>query len=324
MASPTGGRFIVGPPAGFSSTTLGINNGTSVFPAPVAGSFNIEVFTAAGVTTLPALDSGFQAGIIDPNGTLVAPGVLTGTTLRLFTGDYAVTDSVTGNAAQGAATIILGSGNQRVVGAPGDTIQGGSGTQVLDAIQQFSGGAETIIGGSGATTVFGGPGDSVVAGSGSTYIDGTAGKMAIRVGSGGTDSIVGNAATNTISGAATGPDTITGGAAAVQIQGLGKGDVINFGNQTGAATINATVGNITATLGGGAATLFGGSGDTVNLGSVGQYADGGAGKMQIHLGSGGVDSVFGSSVAGAGDTIVGSGGAALQFNPQSSGGGDLI
>src|SRR5713101_1294389 len=125
MASPTGGRFIFGPPAGFSSTTLGINNGTSVFPAPVAGSFNIEVFTAAGVTTLPALDSGFQAGIIDPNGTLVAPGVLTGTTLRLFTGDYAVTDSVTGNAAQGAATIILGSGNQRIVGAPGDTVQGG-------------------------------------------------------------------------------------------------------------------------------------------------------------------------------------------------------
>src|SRR5713226_6068724 len=273
MASPTGGRFIVGPAAGFSSTTLGINDGANpIFPAPVAGNFNIEVFTAAGVTALPALDTGFQAGIIDPGGTLVAPGALTGTTLRLFTGDFAVTDSVTGNAAQGAATIILGSGNQRVVGAPGDTIQGGSGTQVLDAIQQFAGGAETIIGGSGATTVFGGPGDSVIAGSGSTYVDGTAGKMVIGVGSGGTDSIIGTAAVNTISGAATGPDTIRGGAAAVQIQGLGKGDVISFGNQTGDATINATVGNIAVTLGAGAATVYGGIGDTINLGSVGQYA----------------------------------------------------
>ncbi len=323
MASPTGGRFIVGPPAGFSSTTLGINNGTSVFPAPVAGSFNIEVFTAAGVTTLPALDSGFQAGIIDPNGTLVAPGVLTGTTLRLFTGDYAVTDSVTGNAAQGAATIILGSGNQRIVGAPGDTVQGGSGTQILDAIEQFAGGAETIIGGSGPTTVFGGPGDSVVAGSGNTYIDGTAGKMAIRVGTGGNDSIVGTAATNTISGAAGGPDTIGGGAATVQIQGLGKGDVVAFGNQTGTASINATVGSVSVTLGSGAASVFGGIADTINLGSVGQYADGALGKMTITLGTGGVDSVFGSSVPGGGDTLVG-GSATLLFNPQAGGTGDLL
>src|SRR6266851_7873958 len=247
MASPTGGRFIVGPAAGFSSTTLGINDGANpIFPAPVAGSFNIEVFTAAGVTTLPALDSGFQAGIIDPAGTLVAPGLLTGTTLRLFTGDYAVTDSVTGNAAQSTATIILGSGNQRVVGAPGDTLQGGSGAQILDAVEQFAGGSQTIIGGSGPTTVYGGPGDSVVAGSGNTYIDGTAGKMAIRVGTGGSDSIVGTAATNTISGAATGPDTISGGSATAQIEGLGKGDVVAFGNQTGVARINATIGNVAA------------------------------------------------------------------------------
>src|SRR5712691_342475 len=286
MASPTGGRFIVGPPAGSSSVTLGINDGTDpVFPAPVVGNFNIEVFTAAGVTTLPALDSGFQAGIIDPNSTLVplgTGGALTGTTLRLFTGNYSITDSVTGNVLQTAATIILGSGNQASVGAAGDTIQGGSGSQVINAITNFAGGAETVLGGSGPTTVFGGPGDSVVAGSGNTYIDGTGGKMAIQVGTGGTDTIVGTFAPNPFSGVAAGPDTFTGGSAAVNIQGLGKGDVVAFGNQTGSARINATVGNVAVTLGGGAASVFGGGGDTINLGSVGQYVDGGAGHMTIH------------------------------------------
>jgi len=309
MASPTGGRFIIGPPAGFTSVTASINDGIDpVFPTPVSGNFNIEVFTAAGVTTLPALDSGFQAGIIDPGGDLVAPGFLTGTTLRLFTGDYAVTDSVTG-ATQTAADIILGSGSQTVTGGSGDTLQGGSGSQLL-------------IGGSGPTTVFGAPGDLVVAGAGSTYIDGTAGKMAIGVGSGRTDSIVGTFSINPVSGPATGPDTIFGGAAAVKIQGLGKGDLISFGDQTGDSTINATIGNIAATLGGGAATVFGGQGDTITLGSVGQYADGGAGNMTIQLGTAGVDSVFGSNVAGGGDTIIG-GSATLSFNLQG-GGGDLI
>ena len=320
MASPTGGRFLVGAPTGFTATTLGINDGTNpVFPGPVTGNFNVEVFTAPGVTTLPALDSGFQAGAIDAAGKLVAPGYLTGARLQLFTGNFLITDSVSGDPLQGAATIVLGSGNQTVVGAGSDTIQGGSGTQVINAVQQFSG-AETIIGGSGPTTVYGGPGDSVLAGSGTTYIDGTAGKMAIGVG-GGTALIVGTNSTNTISGAATGPDTISGGSAAVSIASLGKGDVVSFGNQTGSARINATVGNVAVTLGGGAATVFGGTGDTVVFGSVSQYADGTAGAMKITVGSGGTDSIVGSTVSGAGDTITG-GAAALDYNPGI--GGDLI
>ncbi len=116
----------------------------------------------------------------------------------------------------------------------------------------------SIIGGSGATTVLGGASDTITAGFGSTYIDGTDGNMAITVGSGGTDTIIG--AISAAAGA--GLDTLTGGAAAVQIQGLGKGDVVNFAAQTGAATINATVGNIAVTLGGGSALVFGGVGDT--------------------------------------------------------------
>jgi len=227
MAAPSGGRFLFSEEG--ASITLGINDGIDpIFPAPVVGNVNIEVFTAAGVTTLPTLDSGFAGGIIDPGGTLVAPGFLTGTNLQLFGGGL-VTDSVTGDAFQTAANIILGSGNQTIVGAPGDTIQGGLKfnmfgvlvfAEVINAVQQFAGGA--IIGGVGPTTVYGGPGDSVLAGSGSTYIDGTAGKMAIGVGSG-VVRIVGTASTNTISGATTGPDTISGGSGAVAIQGSRPG-----------------------------------------------------------------------------------------------------
>ncbi len=154
-------------------------------------------------------------------------------------------------------------------------------------------------------------------GSVSQYVDGSAGGMKIAVGSGGTDIIIGS-----ISAAAgAGPDTLTGGAAAVQIQGLGKGDVVNFAAQTGAASINATVGNIAVTLGGGSALVFGGLGDMVNLGSVSQYVDGSAGGMKIAVGSGGTDNVIGSAAAGVGDTISG-GAAALNYNPEV--GNDLI
>ena len=45
--------------------------------------------------------------------------------------------------------------------------------------------------------------------------------------------------------------------------------------------------------------------------------------MTIQLGSGGIDSVFGTSVSGAGDTLTG-GSASLRFNPQVGGGNDLI
>jgi hypothetical protein len=320
MASPTGGRFIIGAPSGFNAVAVGINDGTDpITQSPVTGSFNIEVFTAAGATLPATFASGFQAGILDPGGTIVplgTGGALTGTNLTLGTGNYVITDTLIGGRA--AASVTLGSGTQRIVGAGGDTLQGGSGPGILDAIQQFSSGAETIIGGSGPTTVYGG-----------TYVDGTAGNMRIGVGTGGTELIVGTSSNNTISGAATAPDVITGGAAAVTIQSLGKGDIVNFAGQTGNATINANtalnaanVGGVSATLGGGLATIYGGAGDTINLGSVGQYADGGPGRMTITDGSAGVDSVFGSSVSGGGDTFVG-GSAALQFNPEA-GGGDLL
>jgi len=246
MASPSGGQFIIGPPIGFTSVSMAVNSGNGIPGASsVAGTFNIEVFTAAGATLPANPDTGFKDAILDPNGSLTGNFLNTSTTpggssLTLGSGNYTITDQVT-VAGRGVTSVTLGSGNQRVVGGPGDTLRGGSGSGILDGIQQFQGGPETIIGGSGPTTVFGGPGDSVVAGAGNTYVDGTAGGMKIGVGSAGTDTFIGTSSTNTISGAANfgGADTFTGGAAAVNIQSLGKGDVVNFANQTGNATITA-------------------------------------------------------------------------------------
>jgi hypothetical protein len=326
MASPTGGRFIFQAPDGFAGVTLGINNGVApVFPEPVEGNFNVEVFTAAGVSGTPTLDPGFQDFAIDFNGTLGTDpvGFLTGHVLTLGSGNLTVADSVTGAATQTAASIVGGSGNQHIVGAGGDVLIGGSGNQILNAIQQEAG-TQTLIGGSGQTTVYAGAGDVVTgaSGNGQTYVDGTFGNVQIRVGSGtGTDLIVGSLG-NSVSGAA-GPDTITGGSNAVTIQGLGGGDLVDFTNQTGNAAINALVGGVAVTLGGGAASVFGGAGDTVIGGSGAQYVDGGAGTMRIQVGSAGTEDLFGSSVAGGNDTILG-GAAAVTINAQTGGSGDLI
>ena len=329
MASPTGGRFLFGlAPPSVQAVTLGINDGVHpVFPSPVGGNFNIEVFTNATVSTLPTLDAGFQAGVIDKGGTLIAPGFLTGTQLQLFSGNYVVVDSPTGSTSQSPALIDPPSGNVTMVGAGGDTLVGGpSGNQILNGLQQFKSGPETLIGGGGPNTVYAGPGDVVIGGAGNMYVDGTAGKISIKVGTGGTDTIVGNIGLNTISGASAGPDTITGGAAIADIAGLGKGDIVNFAGQTGNASVNAQVGGVSVTLGSGAASVFGGTGDTISFGSGSQYADGSLGTaMKINVGSaGGTDAVIGSAVAGGADTVLG-GAASLNFNPGSSvGGGDLL
>ncbi len=91
MTTPTGGRWIfsVDTTSGFSGIILGINNGVApVFPAPVAGKFNIEVFTNPTVAGLPSADVGFNSTMTDPNGTLDATGHLTGTNLHLGSGDF--------------------------------------------------------------------------------------------------------------------------------------------------------------------------------------------------------------------------------------------
>ncbi len=403
---------------GFAGTSYGFNDGITI-PTAVSGNFNVEVFTALPIgAALPPLDPGFQIGIIDPSG-LTLGGYLVGRQVQLFAGDFLVGDVFTADHAP--AQIILGSGNQTVVGAAGDTLIGGSGNQVLIGNQQFGaesivggtgaytvfggigdtvtgnpgattgttaqivgaggmtivlpnagnytvggasgdtitaaagsanaliGGAaggivnltgntgtntiiatagdQTVIGGSGNTTIYGGAGDVLVAGAaGSTYIDGQFGGMKIVGGTGGSATIIGAIAIGNA-----GADTIIGnGGGSLAIQGLGNDDVVNLSQSTGNATVNALSFSPTdrlITLGGGPATVLGGVGDTIAMGSVGQYVDGLAGGMTILLGSGGlgaIDTVIGAASSRPGDTIIGGASSNLVYNARFNGGHDVI
>lgn len=302
MASPTGGQFVFSIPPSTQQVILGINNGTApVFPGPVTGDFNIEVFTSPTVTGVPAPDSGFQASVTDPNGTL-SSNFLTGTVLTLGGGNYELTDSITGSASQSPARITLGSGNQTVVGANGDTLVGGSAAQILDALL----GNETVIGGSGNESIWGGGAgvDSIVGGtgfnqqivittSGTTVVAGTGGNATISAASGDTiNALVGN---QNVAIAA------------------GQNDLINLAGNTGTAGIT------------------GAAGDTITGNNATTGVDGSAGHMQIQVGGSGAttfvtgaSSVAGTGGGAGGDTVLGSSGN-LDYNPSSSAGlGNLI
>ena len=98
--------------------------------------FNIEVFASPTVSGVPNPDSGFQSSMADPAGTLDA-GFLTGTDLRLGSGNFLAVNSVTGAAGQSPSQITLGTGNQTVVGAKFDTLIGGqapAASQILSAL----------------------------------------------------------------------------------------------------------------------------------------------------------------------------------------------
>jgi len=119
-------------------------------------------------------------------------------------------------------------------------------------------------------------------------------------------------------------DTLTGGAGGGGNPGLGKGDVVDFAGRPALRRSTRTAGNIAVTLGGGPATVYGGLGDTVNFGSVSQYADGTAGNQKIAVGSGGTDIIIGSTLAAAGtgvDTLTGGAGVA---EIQGLGKGDVV
>lgn len=272
---------------------LGINNGMApVFPMPQAGAFNIEVFTNPTVSGVPSPEFGFHAGIADPGGTL-DNGFLTGTSLRVGGGDLLVVDSVTGAAGQGPAMIMLGSGNQTVVGAKFDTLVGGSGAQVLSALA----GGQTVIGGGGDESIWGGADDSIVAGTG--------GEQIVVTGPG-TTVVAGMSGAATIAAAA--QDTI------LALPGSGQLVVV-------AAGVNNLV-DLTGNSG--LSAVLGASGDTITAGSGATNIEGASGGMLIKIGAGGITNVSGSTGPVAGNTIKGGAGT-LGFNPgPAAGNGDLI
>ena len=151
MALPTGGRWIfsVDTTSGFSGLVLGLNNGVApVFPTPQGGAFNIEVFTNAtvsGQAGIPNPETGFQSSIADAGGTL-DNGFLTGTTLRLGSGNFLAVNRIPSHRRKAPPNIILGAGNQTVVGATFDTLIGGQApapAQILSALL----GNQTVVGG---------------------------------------------------------------------------------------------------------------------------------------------------------------------------------
>lgn len=248
-----GGQFVFGASKSFAplaSATLGINDGIqSVFPLPLPNTLNIEVFTSVlPANLLPSLDAGFQAGAILRGGFIgTSPAnYLVGGLLQLFAGDYIVVDA--SNGSNISAEIILGSGNQTVVGAAGDTLVGGSGNQVL----------------------FGASGDSMVGGSGSTYVEGEAGGMRIQIGAAGAADVIGS----TVTGSG---DTIVGGSRSLNYNpGAGGGhDLIDLSGSTGNSTVNAfsTNGtefahvNDTIVASNGGTFVWGGDGDRIGVGN---------------------------------------------------------
>jgi len=296
MTSPTGGRWLFSPDpiSGLNGAILGINDGTRpVFPLPVTGKLNIEVFTNATVSGLPNPETGFQQSMTDPSGT-IDNGFLTGTNLRLGGGDFLAVDSVTGSALQGGSKMTLGSGNQTVVGAKFDTLVGGSGNQILSALL----GNETVVGGSGNESIWGGANDSIVAGTGTNQIVVTGKNTTVVAGLSGS-AVVALSANNTVT-------SLSGSTQNIGIASGGN-DLIDLTGNSGTATF---------VLGANGDTITGGGGSTAILGS--------AGGMLIKVGAGGTTAVSGSTNTVAGNTVTGGAGG-LNFNPgPTAGKGDRI
>jgi hypothetical protein len=239
----------------------------------------------------------------------------------LVQADVAVADALTPPPPSPPSVSTLQSGPQTVIGAAGDTITGGSGPDLINAIA----GRESIAGGSGSTTVWGGAGDTITGstgsgtaiiigaagttisgGSGSDLINGLAGPESIGGGSGSTtvwggtgDTITGSTGSGTaiIIGAA--GTTITGGSGSDLINGLAGPESIAGGS--GSTTIWGGAGDtITGSTGSGSSIIIGAPGTTITGGSGADLINGTLGSQAIAGGSGAA-TVWG----GAADTITG-------------------
>ena len=301
MTAINGGRWI------FSITgqpiVLGFNNGAApVFPPPQPGAFNIEVYTNTTVVAVLNPDPGFQSSITDLGGAL-DKGFLTGTDIRLGSGDLLVVNSVTGFAGQSPSKFTLGSGNQTVIGATGDTLVGGSGHQIISALA----GGETVIGGTGNQSIWGGANDSIALGTGNQQVVVTGpGTMVV-----GGNTVIGAApiGSATITTAALDTVIASGGSLQPLVIAAGPNSLIDLFRGQGVYAV------------------IGAFGDTIR-GDGTTYIDGTAGGMLITVSEPGFSNgkafITGSAGPVAGDTVHGGGGP-LVYNPgPAAGKGDLI
>jgi hypothetical protein len=283
------------------STTSGSN-----LPAPISGRFNVELVTSPTGTNY-STPVGFQGVAILPGGG--------GKNLQLLGGNFAVTDTGSGNSITG------GSGAQTIIGAPSDTITGGSAITWIDG----SAGQQTISGGTGSNLLIGGAGDIIIgsAGAGTAAISGARGDAII--GGYGWDVIDGAAGWQAITGGP-GHTTITGGAGDVIFGSTGAGASVIKGaindaimGGYGSDSIDGSAGWQAITGGPGYSTITGGAGDVIYgsiglgtasiIGAVGDAIMGGSGNDLIDGRAGGQPITGGSGNttvwAGGGDTVFG-------------------
>jgi len=340
MASVTGSRLAFFAP-GISGADVNVvltPDGTGV-AAPIAGKFNIEVFTSAAGGLAPGYQaSAFIQDAIQLTNNLIQAGTINSTE-QLLAGNYTVIDQtgsqtiqIVGNGAGGAGS------STTVVGSSGDKISGSSiatNSQLIDvsgtnpsAIK----GAQTVTGGAGNTTVWAGTGGQITGGTGAmtvaginqvgdqslnsanNKVSGGAGNLTVfdmgkgNVITGSTsgftyvdDNYAGGGGNTITGGAGNGPVTNPGGGTVSQGSWIigGQGDLITGG--TGTILVNALNGNMTVNGGAGAATVWGATGDKIF---------GGSGAMQVSgnalTATGGTGSLF--VIGGSSDSVIAGGG----------------
>jgi len=124
---------------------IGVTTDANNPPPPVFGEFNLEVILNSNNSLFFTIAPDYQ-GL----GVMETPGAAIFTALQ---GDFSIVDAGAND------RIRAGAGNVSILGAPSDTLQGGGGSQFLDAHL----GNQLVVGGiAGNETIWGGPGDAIL------------------------------------------------------------------------------------------------------------------------------------------------------------------
>ena len=329
---------------GGSFTLIDRTGGESI---TLAGSARMTVVGSKGDTIIGSTALAAGQELIDLSGTdnrtIAGPMTVRGGFAALLV-KAGAGDSITGGSGGGTFN-KAGGENTFIIGAPGDTINGGAALTYIEG----SGGSMTITGGSGTvagvfagfgknpgeaainTAIVAGKGDSIGGGGGTTYIDagsnkllagatiqGGAGAMTVFGGSG--DAITGGTGSLTLHedrAAPGGGESITGGSGNLFVFAFGKNETIQGGSGTNQIDSERTGGSNLITGGGGTVTGAGGRAvNTLVISDAGDTVTGGTGSMSV-LGGGGGATIN----AGTGGTTVEGGNKDVIFN---NGAGTLL
>lgn len=295
-AGAKGGYFqttsgLVAMPAGYTTDIVTKAGSAIVFGSGAAGETilsdqhtNLTFDAAAGSGTVVAGGGTNRLLVTGPGNWSLNTGGGNDAILALGSGN----DSIAAGA--GHNTIQLGSGNDLVVSAGFDSIEGGSGAETVDATGSrgdfVQGNASSLffVGGMAGATIMGGSGSDTYFGS---TMHTTGGQL-----------VVGGTAGNNLLWAGDGAATLVGGGNNDQLFAYGGSNqslIAGAGNETLSAAFGG--GNDTLTAGSGKDQLFGGSGADTFVG--------GSGQATITGGSGGDTFAFIKGEAGGSDLVQG-------------------